>query len=142
MRKLAVLAAVLALSLSGLAQIRVLLVDETQTLAESLRLLAAVRALKATGAFSFQALPHFPTQPWTGEPFHVVVYIPAQGPYIWFCSPPLKILPQPLAEGLGRLRATLAWTFASLREVRGPGEDLYPLLLTVFLASRGYMGGP
>lgn len=142
MRKLAVLAAVLALSLPGLAQIRVLVVDETQTLEESLRLLAVVRALKATGAFSFHALSQFPTQPWMGEPFHVAVYIPAQGPYIWFCAPLGGLLPPPVAEAFAGLRGALAQAFASLREVRGPAEDLYPLLLTLLLVSRGYMGGP
>ncbi|MEN3009960.1 MAG: hypothetical protein ABDI20_03080 [Candidatus Bipolaricaulaceae bacterium] len=142
MRKSAVLAALLALALPGLAQVRVLLVDETQTLVESLRLLGVVRALRATGAFAFQALPAFPTAPWTGEPFHAVVYLPAQGPYLWFSAPwPEALLPPEFREALAALRRALAQAFASLREVRGPAEDLYPLLLALYFASRGYLGG-
>ncbi len=142
MRKLTLWAVVLVLALPGLAQIRVLVVDETQTLEESLRLVAAVRALRATGAFSFHAVSQFPTRRWTGEPFHVAVYIPAHGPYIWFCAPLEELLPPPVAEALAGLRGALAQAFFSLREVRGPGQDLYPLLLTLVLAARGYMGGP
>lgn len=142
MKRWAVVVAVLALSLPALAQIRVLLIDETQTLEESLRLLAAVRALRATGAFSFHALSAFPTAPWTGEPFSVAIHIPAQGRYIWFCAPwPESLLPPGFQEALRGLRAAFAQAFAPLREVRGPGDDLYPLLLTLFLAHRGYMGG-
>lgn len=141
MKKLLVLAALLALNLSALAQIRVLVVDESQTLEESLRLLAIVRNLKATGVFSFQALSSFPTEPWKGEPFQVVVYIPAHGPYIWFCSPwPESALPEGFRVALMHLRAAFSQAFSGLREVRGPGEDLYPIFLSFLLASRGYMG--
>ncbi|MGB9757433.1 MAG: hypothetical protein ACPLRP_00320 [Candidatus Bipolaricaulaceae bacterium] len=142
MRRLLVVAAVLSLGLSCFGQIRVLVVDESKTLEESLRLLAAVRVLKATGAFSFQALPSFPTQPWNGEPFQVVVYVPAQSPYIWFCSPwPESALPESFRMALAHLRTAFSQAFLGQREVRGPGEDFYPLFLSFLLASRGYMGG-
>jgi hypothetical protein len=142
MKKFLVLAAVLILGLSGFAQIRVLVVDESQTLEESLRLLAVVRALKATFAFSFQALSAFPTKPWTGEPFQVVIYIPAHGPYIWFCSPwPESSLPEGFRTALGQLRTAFSQAFSALREVRGPGEDFYPVFLSLLLSSRGFMGG-
>ena len=142
MKKFWVLAAVLILGLSGFAQIRVLVVDESQTLEESLRLLAVVRALKATGIFSFQALSAFPTEPWSGEPFQVVIYIPAHGPYIWFCSPwPESLLPEGFRMALGQLYTAFSRAFSTLREVRGPGEDFYPLFLSLLLSSRGFMGG-
>lgn len=142
MRRWAVLTAVLVLALPTLAQIRVLVIDETQTLEESLRLLAVVRALRATGAFSFSALSAFPKEPWNDEPFHVVIHIPAQGRYLWLCSPwPEALLPRELREALSGLRTAFAQAFAPLREVRGPGDDLYPLLLTLFLVSQGYIGG-
>ncbi len=142
MKKLLVLAAILSLGLPCFGQIRVLVVDESQTLEESLRLLAMVRNLKATGAFSFQALPSFPSEPWNGEPFQVVVYIPARGPYIWFCSPwPGSALPESFRLALAHLRAAFSQAFWGRREVRGPGEDFYPLFLSFLLASRGYMGG-
>lgn len=142
MRKALALFAALAWGFFGLSQIRVLVIDESQTLQESLRLLAVVRALKASGAFSFQALSQFPAQPWSGEPFQAVVYIPAEGPFIWLCSPwPGGALPEGLRSALAHLRGALAQAFAPAREVRGPDDDLYPLFLAVVLASRGYLGG-
>lgn len=142
MKKLLLLSAILTLGLVALGQVRVLVVDESGTLEESLRLLAVVRALKATGAFSFQAITEFPKQPWTAEPFHVVVYIPAKGPYIWFCAPwPESSLPEEFRLALSGLRQAFTQAFSPLRELRGPSEDLYPLLLTLRLVSLGYMGG-
>lgn len=142
MRKLALLLAVLTLVLPGLAQIRVLVVDETGSLEESLRLLAAVRALKASGAFSFQALSKFPTEPWTGLPFQAVIYLPSQSPYIWLSVPwPESRLPREFRLAISALRQAFSQAFLSLREVRGPEEDLYPWLLSIFFFSRGYLGG-
>ncbi len=142
MRKFLLCTAVLALGLVSLGQIRVLVVDESKSLEESLRLLAAVRALKASGAFHFQAVLEFPQKPWAGEPFHVVVYIPTSGPYIWFCSPwPESFLPEEFRRALWHLKEALTQAFSSLRKLRGPAEDLYPLLLGLTLASLGYMGG-
>ncbi len=142
MSKWAVLAAVLVFALPALAQIRVLVIDETQILEESLRLLAVVRALRATGAFSFSALSAFPKEPWKDDPFQVIVYLPPQGPFIWFCAPwPETLLPPEFREALSGLRAAFAQAFAPSRAVRGPGDDLYPLLLTLFFLRQGYMGG-
>lgn len=132
----------MALSLTSLGQIRVLVVDESKSLEESLRLLAVVRALKATGAFHFQAVSEFPKQPWTEEPFHVVIHIPTSGPFIWFCSPwPESILPGEFRLALSHLKDAFVQAFSPLREIRGPAEDLYPLFLSLALVSMGYMGG-
>lgn len=142
MRKVLILAFALAVGLTALGQIRVLLIDQSQTLEESLRLLAVVRTLKTTGFFSFQAVLGFPTARYTEEPFQVIIHIPPQGPYIWFCHPwPESVLPEGFRLALKGLREAFAQAFSSLREVRGPQEDLYPLLLTISLASLGYLGG-
>ncbi|MBC7318544.1 hypothetical protein H5T57_04805 [Candidatus Bipolaricaulota bacterium] len=142
MRKFLLLIAVFILGFMALGQIRVLVVDESEGLGESLRLLAVIRALKATGFFVFQALQKFPTERWEGEPFQVAIYLPAKGPYVWLCSPwPETGLPEEFRLALARLREAFTQAFSPLREVRGPEKDLYPLLLTVSLASLGYLGG-
>ncbi len=142
MRKFWVLAMFLVVGLTAWAQVRVFIVDESTTFEESLRLLAVVRALKATGFFAFQAVQKFPAEPWEGEPFQVAVYLPAKVPYIWFCSPwPETGLPEEFRLALAGLREAFTQAFFSLREVRGPEKDLYPLFLTFSLASLGYLGG-
>lgn len=133
---------ILLFGVGAFAQLRVLVIDQSQTLAESMRLLALVRALKPHGLV-FEAITHFPTTPWTGEPVLFVVYIPAQGPYIWFCPPGLEAnLPQPLQEAAQKIKAALAQAFLGVREVRGPAEDLYPLLLALHFGSLGVFGRP
>jgi len=139
MKKLLLLAFVF-LALQALAQVRVFVVDQSTTLEESMRLLFLVRGLKAQG-FSFTAATSFPTEPWEGEPFLFVVYIPAQGPYLWFCSlAPETMLPEPLKEAAKGLKSALAQAFSGLREVRGPAEDLYPWLLSLYFARLGFFG--
>lgn len=142
MRRGLTLALTLAVGLTALGQIRALLINQSGTLEESLRLLAVVRTLKATGFFSFRAVSDLPLVRWTEEPFQVIIHIPAQGPYIWFCHPwPESLLPEGFRLALKALREAFAQAFSSLREVRGPQDDLYPLLLTLSLASLGYLGG-
>jgi len=139
MKKFLLLAFVF-LALPALAQVRAFIIDQSTTLEESMRLLFLVRNLKSQG-FSFTASTTFPTEPWEGEPFLFVIYIPAQGPYLWFCSPaPETMLPEPLREAAKGLKSALAQAFSGLREVRGPAEDLYPWLLSLYFARLGFFG--
>lgn len=117
MRKLILALCVLAAAVPALAQLRVLVIDQSQTA--------------------------FPTTPVSGEPFSFVFVIPPQGPYIWFCSPGLEdLLPQGLKEAALALKAAVAQIFASIREVRGPSQDLYPLLLSLYFGRLGVFGEP
>ncbi len=128
------------LALPALAQVRVFVIDQSTTLEESMRLLFLVRALKPLG-FSFTASTSFPTEPWSGDPFLFVIYIPAQGPYLWFCPPgPETLLPEPLREAAKGLKAALVQAFSGVREVRGPAEDFYPWLLSLYFARLGFFG--
>lgn len=142
MRKALLSVLLLSVSFCTFAQLRVLVIDQSQTLVESMRLLAVVRALKPYG-IAFEAVTYFPTTPWTSEPVVFVVYIPAQGPYIWFCPPGLESsLPQPLQEMAQKLHVAFAQAFLGVREVRGPSQDLYPLLLALHFARLGVFGRP
>jgi hypothetical protein len=59
-----------------------------------------------------------------------------------FCSPwPESSLPEGFRTALGQLRTAFSQAFSALREVRGPGEDFYPVFLSLLLSSRGFMGG-
>lgn len=142
MRKFVLALCVLAVAVPALAQLRVLVIDQSQTLQESLRLLYLVRALKAKG-FVFQAITAFPTTPVSGEPFSFVLVIPPQGPYIWFCPPgPEDLLPKGLKEPALALKTAASQIFAPIREVRGPSQDLYPLLLSLYFGRLGFFGEP
>lgn len=139
MKKVFLLAFVF-LALPAWAQLRVFIIDQSTTLEESLRLLYLVRSLKPQG-FSFTASTAFPAEPWKGEPFLFVIHIPAQGPYLWFCPPgPETLLPEPLREAAKGLKAALVQAFLGVREVRGPAEDLYPWLLSLYFARLGFFG--
>ncbi len=126
--------------------IRLLIVDETKTLEESLRIAAFARAVRGTGFFSIKALPALPTHAWEDEPFLFAIIVPETGRFIWLCTPaPIQYLPEPLPEAYAGLAQGLREAFAGEREVRGSGDDLYVLLLAIQLQRLGILvgvGGP
>ncbi|MBC7093271.1 hypothetical protein H5T53_04605 [Candidatus Bipolaricaulota bacterium] len=139
MRKLMAVALAAALGCTALAQVRVLIVDETLGFHESMRLEALARALRPAG-FQLRAVSSFPKEPWTGEPFHFVIFLPAQGPYIWLCSPG-PALPEPLRQAESGLRLALEKAFSGVRTVRGWDEDLLPVILSFYFLWQGYLPG-
>ncbi len=137
MKKFLALMMVLCLWSAGVVAqttLRLLVVDQTDTMEESLRIVAFVRAVRATGFFTVKALPRLPTEPWADEPFLFVIVIPAQSRYIWFCTPaPVQYLPDPLPEAYRGLVEGLVQAFEGRREVRGSSDDLYVFFLSVYL---------
>lgn len=142
-RRLASVAlAVLLVSLIGLGQqVRLLIVDETTTIEESLRIQALVRGLRASGLFTVKAMLSFPTEPWEEEPFLFILAFPAQGPYVWLLSPgPVQYLPHPLPLVYAGLVEAVGQAFPA-RQVRGSGDDLYPFLLSLRFQRLGLLVG-
>ena len=145
MRKaLALVVTLLALGWGSLGQqtLRLLIVDQTGTMEESLRILAFVRAVRATGLVTVKALAGFPTEPWTEEPFLFAIVIPPQTELIWFCTPaPVNYLPNPLPEAYNALAGGLVQAFEGRRQVRGSHEDVYVLFLSGYLQRLNYLVG-
>jgi len=137
-----VLLALLVACTTGLAQFRMLFVLETQSLEELVRLEALARALVRTGEVKLHALPQVPSEPWQEEPFQLVLVVPAQGRFLWLCTPaPASWLPEPLAEAYGELVEAIETAFEGRRTVRGLEDDLYPWLLAARLARLGVLEG-
>ncbi|MCX7750077.1 MAG: hypothetical protein N2320_00645 [Candidatus Bipolaricaulota bacterium] len=144
MKKLA-FAVALALAVAASAQpVRLLVVDETETVEESLRIQALARALRATEVFAVKAVRALPAEPWAGEPFLFVLLFPARGPYVWLLSPaPVGYLPDPLPLVYAGLVEGVTQAFGGARQVRGSGDDVYAFLLSLHLLRLGVLvGGP
>lgn len=123
----------------ALGQVRLLIVDETETIEESMRIEVLARRLVATGAFVVRATQTMPTAPWDGGEFDLVLVIPTQSRFVWLCAP-LAAPVQPPA-GLPSLPDVLELAFGGTREVHTPADDLYPLLLSSFFMRIGVFGG-
>lgn len=144
MRKAALWAVSLALAvLMGTGQpVRLLIVDETTTVEESLRIQALARGLRASGVFTVKAALALPTEPWEDEPFLFILIFPAEGPFVWLLSPgPVQYLPEPLPLVYRGLVDGVAQAFAGGHVVRGSGDDLYPFLLSIHLQRQGLLVG-
>ena len=144
MRRLAwiVVGVALAVGMAAGQQVRVLIVDETTTIEESLRVQALARALRATEVFVVKAMLSLPTERWRDEPFLFALVFPAQSLYVWLLSPgPVQYLPDPLPLVYFGLVEGITQAFDGSRQVRGSGDDLYPFLLSLQLQRRGLLVG-
>lgn len=142
--RLAMMAAVIALAglLAAGQQVRLLVVDETTTVEESLRIQALARGLRESRVFEVKAMLTLPITPWEGERFLFVLVFPARGPFVWLLSPgPVQYLPEPLPIVYRSLVDAVAQAFAGERIVRGSGDDLYPFLLSIHLQRLGLLVG-
>ncbi len=139
-RIVAVLLAVAVFCLPGVGQVRLLIVDQTETVEESLRLEALARGLKATQLFEVRAVLQWPTEEWEGEPFHLVLVLPPTGSRAWLCAPgPVEYLPEGLQQAQHGLVQGVVQAFDGERTVAGMSDDLYPWFLAAHLAHLGYL---
>lgn len=123
-------------------QVRLLIVDETTTVEESLRIQALARGLRATEVFVVKAMPSLPTERWRDEPFLFILVLPAQSLYVWLLPPgPVQYLPDPLPLVYAGLVDGVGQAFDGSRQVRGSGDDLCPFLLSLQLQRLGLLVG-
>ncbi|MFZ2349654.1 MAG: hypothetical protein WAW99_05500 [Candidatus Bipolaricaulis anaerobius] len=139
-RLLLALAVASAMCAVATGQVRLLIVDETETIEESMRIEVLARRLVATGAFVVRATQTMPTAPWDGGEVDLVLVIPARSRFVWLCAPVGAPVQPPPAE-LPSLPDVLELAFGGTREVRTPADDLYPLLLSSLFARIGVFGG-
>ncbi len=140
-RRVLVLAVLLVcVSVLALSQVRLLIIDRTETMEESLRLEALARSLTATRQFEIRAMATWPRERWEQEPFHLVLYLPREGTRAWLCAPgPSRYLPPGLQEAQVALVSAVEEAFQGKRLVTGMEQDLYPWLLAVYLSHLKYL---
>lgn len=143
-RKLAILLTVV--TVAGVAwagpALNVLIVDQTQTVMESMQLEVLARALLSTGDFRIAAVTEPPQGPHPRGPFQFVVIVPEKGEWVWVCTPttPDK-LPPPLQTALQGLEEAIQLVFQGRRRPVDPGTDLYPALWSAYLLKVGVLEG-
>jgi len=122
--------------------VRVLIVDQTQTVTESMRLEVLARALLATGDFQLAAVTEPPRGPHPQGPFQFVVIVPERGGWIWVCTPTLPgKLPLELQAALQGLEEAIQRVFQGKRRPVDPGADLYPALWSAYFIKVGILEG-
>ncbi len=143
MRSVAViLLAVAGLALSCIGEVRLLIIDQTETIEESIRLEALARGLWASEAFLVRTLLSWPEEPWDEEPFHLVLALPSEGGVAWLCSPgPVSALPEGLQLAYEGLADGVDLAFEGKRSVRGLGESLQAWRMAISLHRLGYLIG-
>jgi len=140
MRKGALVGTILlAASLLAWGQARVLIVDQTQTIDESMRLEGLARLLLAGGTQVKASLG------WPGgapeERYEVVLVVPKERPVIWFCVPTLNEVPTPLRPFLSQLRSAVSRVYGGMRALKAPEDDPLAYLLSWILLYTGLFGG-
>lgn len=118
-RLLLALAVASAMCAVATGQVRLLIVDETETIEESMRIEVLARRLVATGAFVVRATQTMPTAPWNGGEFDLVLVIPARSRFVWLCAPVVVPVQPP------RLGSLPCRTCSSSRSVV-PGRSALP----------------
>ncbi len=138
----AILLVVASLALSCLGEVRLLIVDQTETIEESIRLEALARGLWASGAFAVRTMLEWPDEPWEEEPFHLILVLPSEGPEAWLCSPgPVDGLPDGLQLAYHGLADGVDQAFEGKRTVRGLGDSLQAWSMAISLHRLGYLIG-
>lgn len=122
--------------------VKVLIVDRTQTVLESMQLEVLARALLATGDFQLAAVTEPPRGPHPRGPFQFVVIVPERGEWVWVCTPTLPgKLPLELRAALQGLEEAIQRVFQGKRRPVDPGADLYPALWSAYFLKVGILEG-
>jgi len=123
-------------------QAKVLIVDLTQTVMESMQLEVLARALLATGNFQLAAVTEPPNGPHPRGPFQFVVIVPERGEWVWVCTPTLpEKLPPGLQAALQGLEEAVRLVFRGERRPVDLGVDLYPALWSAYFLKVGILEG-
>ncbi len=136
------IALLLAISAFGTDAAQVLIVDQTETLMESMQVEVLARALLASGLFSIRAVTEIPDRPHPSGFFEYVVIIPPSGERVWVCIPGLPdALPAEFQQVLNLLEGTIGLIFMGTRQVANSSEDLYPFIWSAYFLNIGILEG-
>ena len=122
--------------------VNVLIVDQTQSLMESMQVEVLARALLASGMFTIGATMEIPKEPHPCGPFQFVIIIPPGENWVWVCTPGLPVvLPEGQQRALGVLKASIEQIFAGERKPADPADDLYSLFWSAAFLHAGVLEG-
>lgn len=134
---------VLMVGFVALAGPKVLVVDQTTDIPSSLKVGVLARILRTSPlGVEITGTTELPDGPLPQGPFDLVLLVPASKPWVWVVPPALpKDLPPTLSALVSLVDQAVGQVFGGGREARGPGEDLYPLLLACYLEHLGVLRG-
>jgi len=122
-------------------QAKVLIVDLTQTVMESMQLEVLARALLATGNFQLAAVTEPPNGPHPRGPFQFVVIVPERGAGGGMYPHPAGETAPGLQAALQGLEEAVRLVFRGERRPVDPGVDLYPALWSAYFLKVGILEG-
>jgi len=135
-----VLIVLMAVSGLGAEPARLMIVDQTSGLVESMQVEVLARVLLASQAFTIKAAMGSPDDVHTDEPFDFVIIVPHGEPRVWICMPGLPgTLDEETRNALAVLNASIIQVFAGERQPLGPADDLYPFFWSAAFLRRGIL---
>ncbi|MCD5416085.1 hypothetical protein LR032_03145 [Candidatus Bipolaricaulota bacterium] len=136
------IAVLLALSCFGAEAAQVLIVDQTESLMESMQVEVLARVLLASGLFSIRAVTEIPDRPHPSGLFDYVVVIPPSGGWIWVCIPGLpQVFSAEFQQSLSVLEGAIEQIFIGERQAANPADDLYSFIWSAYFLSVGILEG-
>ncbi len=136
------IALLLAVSAFGANAAQVLIVDQTETLMESMQVEVLARALLASGLFSIRAVTEIPDGPHSSGSFGYVIIIPSSGEWVWVCTPGLpEASSAEFQQVLNLLEGTIGLIFMGTRQVANSSDDLYPFIWSAYFLNIGILEG-
>jgi len=136
------IALLLAVSAFSMNAAQVLIVDQTETLMESMQVEVLARALLVSGLFSIRAATEIPDGPHPCGFFEYVVIIPPSGEWVWVCIPGLSgALSAEFQQALNTLEGTIGLIFMGTRQVANPSKDLFAFMWSAYFINIGILEG-
>ena len=135
--------AVLAVFGVAAPSVKVLIIDQTQNLMESMQvgILARVLKLSPLGA-EITGTTEIPKEPLPQGPFQLVIIVPPAGKWVWICTPGFSGTPSPEMQGcLQLVKGAVEKVFRGERRARDPADDLYALGWSAYFLKIGVLGG-
>lgn len=136
---------VAVLAASGIAapSVKVLIIDQTQNLMESMQVGILARILRTSGELEVEitGTTEIPDGPLPEGPFQLAIIVPAQAKWVWVCTPafPEDLSPE-VQMVLGILDKAVEQVFRGERHALDPADDLYVLGWSAYFLKLGVLG--
>jgi len=135
--------AVLAVFGVAAPSVKVLIIDQTQNLMESMQVGILARILRTSGDLEVEitGTTEIPEGPLPQGPFRLAIIVPAQAKWVWVCTPafPEDLSPE-VQMVLGILDKAVEQVFRGERRALDPADDLYVLGWSVYFLKIGVLG--
>jgi len=144
-RSILILGMVAVLAVFGIAapSVKVLIIDQTQNLMESMQVGILARILRTSGDLEVEitGTTEIPEGPLPQGPFRLAIIVPAQAKWVWVCTPafPEDLSPE-VQMVLGILDKAVEQVFRGERRALDPADDLYVLGWSAYFLKIGVLG--